>query len=459
MRVAIIGGGITGISVGYFLAKQGVQVEIFEASKTIGGLAGTIGLQDGTRVDRFYHALLSSDSSVRGLCEELGIANRLKFREVGTGFYHRGRIHPMNGSLDFLRFPLLGWTDRFRLGLTVLRAQLVRDWRELERISVEQWLVRWSGQRTYDRLWRPLLAAKFDGGFDSVPATYIWSRLVRMKSTRSGAGQKELVGHLVGGHITLIEAMAAQIRKRGGVIHVDAPVQQVELENGTARGIRMAGELHSFDRLVCTLPAPIFEKLVPDAPTSYRDLLRKTEYLGIVAALLVLDRPLTGYWTLNIADDGNPFTGVIETTSYIDPQYVGGHHLVYLPKYTAPGSALQLLSNQQIEQMWLDGLARMFPEFQPSWVRELQIHRARYVEPLHGLNGTGLIPSVESPVENLFLATTAQIYPQLTNAESLTRHAQLAAEVVIGQQARSEPVLADPALSLGVPEAALVERN
>ena len=46
----------------------------------------------------------------------------------------------------------------------------------------------------------PLLRAKFDGDFDNTPATYIWSRLVRMKSTRSGASQKEEAGYLAGGY-------------------------------------------------------------------------------------------------------------------------------------------------------------------------------------------------------------------------------------------------------------------
>jgi len=49
---------------------------------------------------------------------------------------------------------------------------------------------------------------------------------------------------------------------------------------------------------------------------------------------------------------------------------------------------------------------------------------------LHLLNSTHLIPSIETPVRNLYLATTAQIYPALTNGESVSRHARQAAEVV-----------------------------
>ena len=200
MKVGIIGGGIMGISLGYFLSQQGRPVEIFEASPMLGGLAGPLMLDDGTSVDRFYHAILSSDSHLRQLCRDLGIADQLRFRETKMGFYYDGAIYSMNSMMEFLRFPPLGWIDRFRLGLTVLYAQFVRDWHELEGVSVEDWLVRWSGQRTYENIWRPMLKAKFDGNFADAPATYIWSRLVRMKSTRSGANQKEEAGHLIGGY-------------------------------------------------------------------------------------------------------------------------------------------------------------------------------------------------------------------------------------------------------------------
>ena len=447
MKVAIVGGGITGVSVGYFMSRQGVEVEIFEASPTLGGLAGQIHLEDGTSVDRFYHAILSSDSNVRALCAELGIADRLRFKETRTGFYHQGRIHPMNSTFDFLRFPLLGWPERFRLGLTVLRAQLIRDWEQLESISVEDWLLRWSGRRTYEAIWRPLLNAKFDGGLDSIPATYIWSRLVRMKSARSGAQQKELVGHLVGGHIQLINAMAERIERSGGRIHLEAPVQEIMIEDGRAWGLRNGMTAQAYDSVVCTLPAPIFRRLIPDAEASYQEALEQTEYLGVVSTLMVMDRPLSGYWTLNITDSDSPFTGVIETTTYIDPEFVGGHHLIYLPKYTSPGSELQEVPNEEIEQIWLQNLERMFPEFDRSHVRYLMTHRERYVEPLHGLNGLDRIPSVVTPVRNLYLATTAQIYPELTNAESLTQHARRVAEIISDQQFGHEPFSAENALA------------
>ncbi len=433
MKVGIIGGGILGTTLGYALARAGAQVDIYEAGPELGGLAGPLELTDGTLIDRYYHAILSSDSNLVALCAELGLGDQMRFKPTRMGFYDDGNIYPMTSTLELLRFPLLTWVDRVRLGQTVLGAMLVRDWRSLDDVSVEQWLVARGGRHAYETLWKPMLKAKFDGGFDDVPATWIWSRLVRMKSTRSGAAQKEEAGHIIGGYITLLEAMAQRIDAAGGHIHLRTPVQEIVLEQGRARALRLADGLHRYDAIVATVQTPLLSRLLPDASPAYRTHLQAQEYLGIICPVLVLDKPLTGYWTLNITDDTVPFTGVIETTTYLDPAFVGGRHLVYLPKYTAPGSEWQQKSDDEIRTIWVDALGRMFPDFDRSTIVEMPIGRHRFVEPLHPVGGLAQIPAVESPIAGLYVATTAQIYPALTNGESVSRHAQsVAAQVLAG---------------------------
>jgi protoporphyrinogen oxidase len=443
MHVGIIGGGILGITLGHFLSREGARVTIFEASDTLGGLAGPIRL-DGVNIDRFYHAILTSDAHLHQLMDELSISDQYRYREAKSAFYHQGRLHPMTNLKEFLTFPPLSWLDRFRLGVTIVYARLVRDWRTLEAIGVEKWLTRIGGQRAFDTIWRPLLRAKFDGSFENTPATYIWARLNRVSSTRKGGQQREMAGHLIGGYLTLIEAMAERIRAAGGVIRLSSPVSEIVVRDGQLAGLRTPDGTLAFDAIVATLQTPLFLRLAPGLSAEYRRELSRTEYLGIVCPLLVLDRPLTGYWTLNITDERIPFTGVIETTSYIDPRYTGGNHLVYLPKYTLPDSPWFKMSDDDVRETWLKYLEMMFPHFRREWIKRMFVHRERLVEPIHPLNGLDMIPSIQTPVKNLYLANTGQIYPDLTNGESVTRHARRAAETILGH---AQPV------SLGAPAA------
>ena len=264
----------------------------------------------------------------------------------------------------------------------------------------------------------------FMGGPMSVNDPLPW--IPRVTKLIQQAADVPVLGHCLGGQL-ISKALGGAITK--------TPVKEIVIEDGKATGIRMvSGEVVNYDKVVCTMQAPIFQRLIPNADAQYKEFLGSSEYLGIIAPLLVLDRPLTGNWTLNITDDRFPFTGVIETTAFIDPKYVGGYHLVYLPKYTAPGSPWQQKTDEEIKSIWLENLQAMFPTFDKSCIRYFLIHRERYVEPLHGLNETDTVPAVKTPVANLYLATTSQIYPALTNGASVSRHAREASEIILQEK-------------------------
>ena len=85
--VGIIGGGLLGLGLADKLAARGVQVTLYEAAGTLGGLAGSTQL-GGVRVDRFYHAVTTTDRRVLDLAEDLGL--RIRWRNLGVGFFVRG---------------------------------------------------------------------------------------------------------------------------------------------------------------------------------------------------------------------------------------------------------------------------------------------------------------------------------------------------------------------------------
>jgi Protoporphyrinogen oxidase len=238
--IDIVGGGILGLALGYDLIKRGIGVRIWERSHELGGLMGRTRFDelDGLEVDRYYHAILSSDRTLMRLFEELGLRSELRMTTTSMGFYHNGKLYPMSTPLDFLRFPPLSPIDRFRLGLAILRARQVKDWRALEQIPVVEWLTNLSGRRTVEHIWKPLLRAKFDGGFDNVPATYIWSRLVRTTDTREKGGAVEKMCFLPGGYAMLIDALAKRSSHGEGGL---PPVWQSSSAHKQRTGVWIAG--------------------------------------------------------------------------------------------------------------------------------------------------------------------------------------------------------------------------
>lgn len=429
-RIAVIGGGIMGVTLAYKLSAQGYKVTVYERGENLGGLVGYIPY-DGVRMDRFYHTILSSDMTVQGLIEEAGVKDKLHFTVTGQGFYDKGRIYSFNGIKDFLLFPPLTPFQRFRLGLQIIAAQFESDWRKMEPIPVEKWLTRVSGRAVYEKVWKPLLRSKFDSASTDVPATYIWSRLKRMMGARKGATSVEMMCYLENGYYTLVEGLAARAEKQGATFHVNTVVDEVTIENGSATGVRVKGEHIPYDAVIATLQSPILEKLVPNAPADFRGSLARQEYLGVLCPMLLLKKSMIPYYVLNITDDRIPFTAVVETTRLIDPKHVAGHHIVYLPKYLAPGNPMAQWTDEQVKTEWLKYIRQMFPDFDQSNITEFFVQRARYVEPLRPLGTTEPIMDIQSPVQNLYMGSTAMIYPDLGNGEAMTRFALKVVDQVI----------------------------
>jgi len=436
--IDIIGGGILGLTLAHEFLKWGKSVRVWERAPTLGGLMGRTTFDElgGMSCDRYYHAILSSDQTLMSLMDELGLRSRLRMVSTKMGFYHDGRCYPMTTPLEFLRFPPLNMIDRMRLAYTILACRQIKDWRALEQIPVAEWLRQLSGEKTTRHIWEPLLRAKFDGDFSQVPATYIWSRLVRTTDTRTRGGSQELMCYLPNGYQELIDALAAAVRARGGMITTGATVDQVRVADGRVTGLSINGAEYASDQVIITTQTPIARRLLPPEAADVSARWSRLEgFLGIVCVLLVLRRSLTPYYTLNITDERIPFTGVIETTNLIDPACVGGYHLVYLPKYVAPGSRYATMPNDELQATFLGYLRQMFPDLRDEEIAAVRIGRERYVEPLHPVGMTDLIPPIRSAIAGLYLANTSQIYPQLTNGESVCAFARRTAGEIIADVA------------------------
>lgn len=446
--VAIIGGGIMGITLAYRLSQHGFKVSIFEQGQVPGGLASYF-YHNGQRMDRFYHTILSSDLSMHELIQASGVSDRLHFTATKQAFFDDGALYPFNTFRDLMTFPPITLFQRFRLGLQIVYAQLESDWQSIDRVSVEKWLLRVSGRQVYEKVWKPLLRAKFDTSFEEVPATYIWSRLKRMMSTRKGVTSKEMMCYLENGYYTLIEALIEQNQQRGVELKTNAGVEEIVIRDHRATALHLAsGEVVEFDLIVSTLPSPILADLIPEAPQAFLELLQAQKYLGVVCPLLILNRALTPYYVINITDARIPFTAVVETTNLIDPVHVGGRHLVYLPRYLAPDNPIQQWDDDRVKTEWMGYFKQMFPAFDESWIESLVVHRARFVEPMRPVNTLDQIPPIKTPVAGLYMGNTAMFYPALGNGESVTRFTTQIEEVILQEEGHPE------AVSAGIPASA-----
>ena len=122
MRVGVIGGGITGLTVAYDLLKSGHEVVIVESEEQIGGLAGVVKLEDNY-VERYYHHFFKTDTELISLLEELELSDKIFWLESEIGYYHGENIYKFGKPTDLLKFRPLNWLDKFKFGFFVFYLQ------------------------------------------------------------------------------------------------------------------------------------------------------------------------------------------------------------------------------------------------------------------------------------------------------------------------------------------------
>lgn len=432
-RVSVIGGGIAGLTVAHRLARGGADVTLFESAERFGGL-GTQFEHEGHSYDRYYHVILPTDEHLLGLAGELGLGDVVYWEETALGFLYGERLYPLARSLDLLRFDPVPFTDRIRLGLTALWAAHVAKPGPLDDITVADWLRRLSGRRAFDRLWRPLLEAKFGDAYEEIPALWYWAAFNREKGTR-----KEVKGYLRGGYQALATALIESARSAGADLRTDTAVERVTLRerrNGDAGGVdvRVDGETLSFDRVVFCTPFAAVPRLA-DAETlgpPLQSLPTDLDHQGVINVLVMMNRSLTPYYWLPVVECGVTFRGIVETTRVLDDEDAAGRHLVYLLNYVHRDTEEYRRSDQDIIEDYVQGLFRLFPDLRDEDVLSTHVFRTPYVEPIWTPGYSRRMPPAELVPGRVYLATTAQVYPNVTSWNSSIELANRVAGRVLG---------------------------
>lgn len=407
--IGIVGGGVLGMTLALRLSARGHDVTLIEAAAAPGGLAAPQEI-GGFTWDRFYHVILLSDQHLRGLLDELGLSDRLHWGETRTGFYTDGRLYSMSNSVEFLKFPPLSLLDKFRLGATIVRASKIEDGLPLEAIPATDWLRRWSGRKTLERIWQPLLRAKLGDNYKLASASFIWAIIKRMYGARQAGLKREMFGYVDGGYDTILRRFAEVIAQRGVTTLSDAPVTEVR-ESGDGATVRLrSGEQLSFDHVVLTVPCPYVNRLCPQLQPAERERLNSVVYQGVTCASVLLKQPLANYYVTNITESWVPFTAVIEMTALVDRDRFAGNSLVYLPRYLTQSDEYWNRSDAEIEAEFLSALERMYPHFRRSDVLVFQVARARVMQAVSTLHYSARsLPRVETSLPHVSVVNSAQI--------------------------------------------------
>lgn len=417
MRAAVLGGGITGSVIARELAKRGDEVVVYEASPVLGGLVASHEVA-GTPIEKFYHHIFTHESHIRQLIDEVGVDDALEWLPSTVGILNPGgKLYPFTSPKDLLTYDAMPLVDRVRMGAAGMLAPYVSDWRKLDDVSAYDWVAKRMGKAALETIWDPMLRVKWGEVYKEVPAAWLWARLSQRARSRGDKGAGESLGYIRGGFKRLYDALERDLVERGVKVSLGTPVQRIIIENGRVRGIAADGVREDFDHVVSTLPVPVFARLADGLPDAYRARLDATEYMWVICVIVTMDRQISPVYWLNVADRSVPFGAFIEHTNLLPTSDYGDQHVAYLGRYFAPpgysdeANALAHGDLDTIAEDWISHIPKINPEFDRSWITSVQPARTSFASPLVRLGqGKRRLPFA-TPVQGLWTATMAQIYP------------------------------------------------
>ena len=462
MRVGVIGGGAAGLVAGYELGKLGHQVVVYERAPFLGGQASTFDV-GGARLERGYHHLFTGDTDIISLAEEIGLGDRMRRFESRVGTLYDGKIYNFVTAMDLLRFTPLSLFDRVRLGLVTLFLRRMKEWRHLEEFTADEWLRRKAGKRAYEVFWGPMLRGKFGEDFyDQVGMPWVWGKINTRFASRGKGLAREMLVYPTGSFGEIFDTLGQRIVEQGNQVHISTAVTGIVVEEGRVAGLQAAlrpatwtspqpladpddsdtaerdpasdegqSAFEPFDAVVATVPSYSFARLLPSLPQDYLTNLQSVNYMAAVLIILVLKRPLSHIYWLNVADRSMPFVGVIEHTNLIGPEHYGGKHIVYLSNYLSTDHPLYKLGHEELLKEYAPHLRKINPEFDLSWIEDSYHHRVDAAQPIIGTHYSRRIPDHRTPVRGVYLANTTQVYPEDRGTNYSVRIGKRVARMVV----------------------------
>ena len=400
LHYGVLGGGVLGLSAAYELVKRGHAVTVLEAGDRTGGLAASFEVEPGIWLEKFYHHLFRTDRTIQALIAELGLADRLRWYRPASTIQIGDRIHPFDSPAAILRLPELPLRDRVRLGAMLAVLKAVPTSRPFDDVTARAWLSRYMGDRVYRTIWAPLLSSKFGAKAPDVTMAWLWARVHDRTSE---------LGYLDGGFQAFYRELADEIERRGGSIVTSFRVATVDLGHGGLAVESVGGDVQVFDRVLSTLAPHITLAISGAAPTVGGSEL--PEALAAHCLVLSLDRPLTGTYWIAVTDRSSPFLAVVEHTAMLDPAAYGGRHLVYLGNYVSLSDPILAEPTAATLARFTEGIQRLNPAFDPSWVQESWSFAAPLAQPIIRTGYHRRRMPFQTTNPRLFAASMFQVYP------------------------------------------------
>jgi zeta-carotene desaturase len=407
--VAVIGGGLAGISAGSALANAGYDVELFERRPYLGGRASSYEHPGtGEVVDNCQHVLLGCCTNLIDFYRRLGVENQIRWYDEITFLLPGGWSSvlkpsflpaPLHTGPAFLASRVLDFKDKLAISraLLALMPALPPD----DGQDFRTWLLHHGQTRqAIDRFWGPVLISALNEDLDRISVRYA-ALVFRDSFLKSAdAGRMGLPAVPLS---QLYGQAASYIEGHGGKVHLRASADFLSCD-GDGVQVRVGGEAVRADYAVLATPFNVLEKLLPDTP-ELEPLREQTHFFAtapITGIHLWFDREVTPLEHAVLLE--RTIQWMFQKSKILSTRRDDARNGSYIELVVSASKSLVEKPRGEIIDLALRELAEFFPP-----VRGAELTKATVIKEVHATfspvpGSDSYRPSHSSPWPRLFLA-------------------------------------------------------
>jgi 15-cis-phytoene desaturase len=453
MRVAIAGGGLAGLACAKYLVDAGHQPIIFESRDVLGGLVAAWKDEDGDWYETGLHAFFGAYPNMLQLLKELGIEDRLQWKEHSLIFNQPEKpgtysyfsvpdiLAPFNVIMSILRNnDMLTWEQkiRFAIGLWpgVLRGQKYVE--DMDKYSFLEWIKRQGiDARVSSDIFIAATKALTFLNPEYVSATVMLTPINRFLRERYGSKIAFLDGSPTE---RLCQPMVDYITDRGGEVHLNKPLKEIVLnadrtvEHFLLRGLNSEpDQIVEADLYVSAMSVDVTKILMPQPwkDMAFFQKLEGLEGVPVVNLHLWFDRKITNidHLLFSRSDLLSVYADMsITCKAYEDPDRS------MLEFVLAPAKDWIDKSDEEIIAATMQELERLFPQHltgnDPAKLRKYKVVKTPRSVYTASPGRQAYRPSQKTPISNFYLAGSYTMQQYLGSMEGAVLSGKLAARAI-----------------------------
>jgi 15-cis-phytoene desaturase len=451
MRVAIVGGGLAGLSCAKYLVDAGHTPIVLESRDVLGGLVAAWKDQDGDWIETGLHNFFGAYPNMLQLMGELNILDRIQWKRHALIFNQPDKPGvlsyfdvpdipaPVNVIVSIIRNnDMLTWSQKIKLAVGLIPAIIRGDKyvEAMDKYTLTEWLrMRGIDEKVDTEIFIAASKALKFIDPDQISATIPLRALNKFLRQRYGSR----IGYLDGAPPErLCQPIVDYVTERGGEVQLNAPLKKIVLRpDGTVdklilRGLDGTAEREIVaDAYVSAMPVDVMKALMPQpwAELPYFQQLNELEGVPVISVQIWFDRKLTDID--HTLFSRSPILSVYSDMSnscqaYADPDKS------MLELVVAPAAAWIDRPDQEIIDATLAELAKLFPHHLPAPAQVLKTHVVKTPRSIYtAIPGREQFrPQQATPINNFFLTGSYTAQPFFGSMEGAVLSGKLTAQAI-----------------------------